>query len=173
MTQNEYLFNVMSNIPQFADWLEKYNNFYSEKTDLEILLWVTFLFLPIFIIPIWFNKRNSNKNKPPLSNDYQVIALAFFVLLDLVVYFNNIIDSNYTAKKLNSETISLSMLKSQPDIDMNKIPKWASDNLVEYGYLTYVDIYRGFLESERDRERLSEQFWQNNRRNQLEQMKNW
>lgn len=77
MTQNEYLFDVMSNIPKFADWLGKYNNFYSEKTDLEILLWVAFLFLPIFIIPIWFNKRNSNKNKPPLSNDYQVIALAF------------------------------------------------------------------------------------------------
>lgn len=165
MTPNEYLFNVMSKIPKFADWLEKYNNFYSEKTDLEILLWVAFLFLPIFIIPIWFNKRNSNKNKPPLSNDYQVIALAFFVLLDLVVYFNNIIDSNYTAKKLNSETISLSMLKSQPDIDMNKIPKWAHDNLVDYGYLTYVDIYRGFLESKRDRERLSEQFWQNSRQN--------
>lgn len=173
MTQNEYLFDVMSNIPKFADWLEKYNNFYSEKTDLEILLWVAFLFLPIFIIPIWFNKRNSNKNKPPLSNDYQVIALAFFVLLDLVVYFSNIIDSNYTAKKLNSETISLSMLKSQPDIDMNKIPKWAHDNLVDYGYLTYVDIYRGFLDSEKDKKRLSEQFWQNNRQKQLEQMKNW
>lgn len=77
MSENEYLFNVVSNLPKFADWLEKYKEFYSEKTFLEILLWVTFLFLPIFIIPIWFNKRNSNKNKPPLSNDYQVIALAF------------------------------------------------------------------------------------------------
>lgn len=173
MSENEYLFNVVSNLPKFADWLEKYNNFYSEKTDLEILLWVAFLFLPIFIIPIWFNKRNSNKNKPPLSNDYQVIALAFFVLLDLVIYFNNIIDSNYTAKKLNSETISLSMLKSQPDIDMNKIPRWAYNDLINNGHLKYVDIYKEFLDSERDRKRLSEQFWQNSRQKQLELMKSW
>lgn len=90
-----------------------------------------------------------------------------------MIYFNNIIDSNYTAKKLNSETISLSMLKSQPDIDMNKIPRWAYNDLINNGHLKYVDIYKEFLDSEKDKKRLSEQFWQNNRQKQLEQMKNW
>lgn len=75
-------------------------------------------------------------------------------------------------KDLDSESIILSELNKR-SIDINKLPKWAYNNLVDYGYLAYIDIYRGFLDSEKDKKRLSEQFWQNNRQKQLEQMKNW
>ena len=56
-------------------------------------------------------------------------------------------------KDLDSESITLSELNKR-SIDINKLPKWAYNNLVDYGYLTYVDIYRGFLDSEKDKKKI-------------------
>ena len=168
MSENEYLFNVVSNLPKFADWLEKYKEFYSDSFPVFPFLSL----LTLFIVIICFEKRQSNKNKKPLPPDSLFMLIAIILFIGVAGSAINKAKEDRTARNLDNQTITLLELRGL-SIDVNKIPKWAYDNLVDYGYLTYVDIYRGFLDSEKDKKRLSEQFWQNNRQKQLEQMKNW
>lgn len=150
MTQNEYLFDVMSNIPKFADWLEKYNNFYSGNPYISVLLWLFVLLLPLAIVLIWFDKRQSDKSKKPLPEGYLFTLFLIIISSDLsIAGIRNIIFKNIE-KDLDSESITLSELNKR-SIDINKLPKWASYNLIDYGYLKYVDIYKGFLDSEKDK----------------------
>jgi hypothetical protein len=75
MTDNEYLFEEVSQIPSFISWLERYNDFYSGNPYISILLWLFVFLLPLAIALIWFDKRQSDKSK----NLYQkVISLHYF-----------------------------------------------------------------------------------------------
>ena len=85
MTQNEYLFDVMSNIPKFADWLEKYNNFYSGNPYISVLLWLFVLLLPLAIVLIWFDKRQSDKSKKPLPEGYLFTLFLIIISSDLSI----------------------------------------------------------------------------------------
>jgi len=157
MTDDEYLFDAMTKIPRFASWLERYNDFYSGNPYITVLLWLFILLLPLAITLIWFDRRQSDKSKKALPEGYLFTLLFIIISADLsIAGIRNIILKNIE-KDLNSEAVTLYELNKH-SIDINKLHKWASNNLVNYGYLTYVDIYRGFLDSERDRKRLSEQF---------------
>ena len=172
MKDYEYLFEEVSKIPSFVNWLERYNDFYSANPYITVLLWLFISILPLAIALIWFDRRQSDKSKKALPEGYLFTLFFIIISADLsIAGIRNIILKNIE-KGLDNEAVTLYELNKH-SIDINKLPKWASDNLVNYGYLKYVDIYRGFLDSERDKKRLIEQFWQDNRRYQLEQMKNW
>ena len=150
MSENEYLFNMVSKLPKFAYWVEQYNDFYPSSFHPKVLIFPFLLILPLFIVFICFDKRQSNKDKKPLPQSYLFTLITIVVFIDLVAITVNDVMKDRAARDLNSRTITLLELRGL-SIDTNKIPKWAYDNLVDYGYLTYVDIYRGFLDSEQDK----------------------
>lgn len=143
MTDGEYLFDAMSKIPRFANWLEKYNEFYSGSGNSDIL-WAANLSVPfviITIILISFIKPQSNKNKKPLSYNYLLGLLGIALLVDIYLIAMRSIDFEHTKKNSESEIITLSELKIH-SIDFNKLPKWASDDLFFNECLRFVDIYK-------------------------------
>jgi|GEM_PF-4948573 len=121
MSENEYLFNVVSNLPKFADWLEKYKEFYSDSFPVFPFLSL----LTLFIVIICFEKRqsNKNKNKKPLPPDSLFMLIAIILFIGVAGSAINKAKEDRTARNLDNQTITLLELRGL-SIDVNKIPKW-------------------------------------------------
>lgn len=142
MTDGEYLFDAMSKIPRFANWLKKYNEFYSGSGNSDIL-WNVALLVPFIIIAIIipFIKTQSNKNKKPISDNYLLGLLSIALLVDVYLMTMHSIEFERIKTNSESEIITLSELKIH-SIDFNQIPKWATDDLFFNGCIRFVDIYK-------------------------------
>lgn len=138
MTQNEYLFEVMSKVDKFNDWVVKYHEVYSSNNDATwvfLVVLMAILFIPFIIL---ISNKNDESGETAILN-----ILSIACIIGVLMIFRDTFrpdDERY----LENARITLDDLEKVKPIDFNKLPYWVQNELKEDGYLKCDDIYEVF-----------------------------
>lgn len=138
MTQNEYLFEVMSKVDKFTDWVVKYHEVYSSNNDATwvfLVVLMAILFIPFIIL---ISNKNDESGETAILN-----ILSIACIIGVLMIFRDTFRPD-DEKYLENARITLDDLEKVKPIDFNKLPYWVQNELKEDGYLKCDDIYEVF-----------------------------
>ena len=138
MTQNEYLFEVMSKVDKFTDWVVKYHEVYSSNNDATwvfLVVLMAILFIPFIIL---ISNKSDESGETAILN-----ILSIACIIGVLMIFRDTFRPN-DERYLENARITLDDLEKIKPIDFNKLPNWVQSGLKEDGYLKCEDIYKVF-----------------------------
>ena len=138
MTQNEYLFEVMSKVDKFTDWVVKYHEVYSSNNDATwvfLVVLMAILFIPFIIL---ISNKSDESGETAILN-----ILSIACIIRVLMIFRDTFRPN-DERYLENARITLDDLEKIKPIDFNKLPNWVQSGLKEDGYLKCEDIYKVF-----------------------------
>ena len=138
MTQNEYLFEVMSKVDKFTDWVVKYHEVYSSNNDATwvfLVVLMAILFTPFIIL---ISNKSDESGETAILN-----ILSIACIIGVLMIFRDTFRPN-DERYLENARITLDDLEKIKPIDFNKLPNWVQSGLKEDGYLKCEDIYKVF-----------------------------
>lgn len=144
MTQNEYLFDVMSKVDKFNDWVAKYHEVYSSNNnDIITGMFVAFL-ISFLCVVVKLSLDEDNKDSKTLGGAI-FVSMPFIILIIMMLKTASHIGNE---RYLENAKITLDDLEKVKPINFNKLPDWVKYDLTEEGYIKCEDIYRVFRDKE-------------------------
>lgn len=147
MTQNEYLFEVMSKVDKFNDWVVKYHEVYSNNNDATwvfLVVLMAILFIPFIIL---ISNKSDESGETAILN-----ILSIACIIGVLMIFRDTFRPN-DERYLKDAKITLDDLEKVKPIDFNKLPYWVQGELKEEGYLKCEDIYEVFRDKKEQESR--------------------
>ena len=147
MTQNEYLFEVMSKVDKFNDWVVKYHEVYSNNNDATwvfLVVLMAILFIPFIIL---ISNKSDESGETAILNILSIACILGVLMIFRYTFLPN------AERYLKDAKITLDDLEKVKPIDFNKLPYWVQGELKEEGYLKCEDIYEVFRDKKEQESR--------------------